>query len=97
MFVDPGRAPRAASKARAGDKQRGEAAARGRGGGKSYRIAETRTRRLDRERDERFDDADVLQRASLIVMYVRTAPQRRFTSPLYLSQSLSALVYALPL
>lgn len=40
-------------------------------GGKHYRIAETRVRRVDRERDERiFDDTDVMQRASQIVMYV---------------------------
>lgn len=38
-------------------------------GPKNYRIAETRTRRVDR--DERFDDTDVMQRASQIVMYVR--------------------------
>ncbi|XP_034833459.1 unconventional myosin-IXa-like isoform X2 [Maniola hyperantus] len=83
----------AASKARVGDsKQRGEAAARGRGGGKSYRIAETRTRRLERERDDRFDDADVLQRASLIVMKNKSfRPRERAKKGLKNLQSVKTL------
>lgn len=40
---------------------------------KNYRIAETRTRRVERE--ERFDDTDVMQRASQIVMYVKCASE----------------------
>lgn len=51
-------------------------------GTKNYRIAETRTRRTERET---FDDTDVMQRASQIVMYVRPR-----TPPLYHLISLSS-------
>lgn len=54
-------------------------------GTKNYRIAETRTRRVERE----FDDTDVLQRASQIVMYVRHAIVSFHFLFLYISISLS--------
>ncbi|KAJ2949671.1 hypothetical protein O0L34_g15597 [Tuta absoluta] len=61
-------------------------------GGKSYRIAETRTRRLDRERDERFDDTDVMQRASQIVMKNKSfRPRERAKKGLKNLQSVKTL------
>ncbi|XP_047532847.1 unconventional myosin-IXAa-like isoform X1 [Vanessa atalanta] len=72
----------AAGRARADSKQRVA--------GKPYRLAETRTRRL--ERDERFDDADVLQRASLIVMKNKSfRPRERAKKGLKNLQSVKTL------
>ncbi|XP_063382914.1 unconventional myosin-IXAa-like [Cydia fagiglandana] len=71
--------PRAPA-ARATDARRAEPPPRQGGKGtKNYRLAETRTRRLERERDERtFDDTDVMQRASQIVMkYKSFRPRER--------------------
>ncbi|XP_064073014.1 unconventional myosin-IXAa-like isoform X5 [Vanessa tameamea] len=71
-----------AGRARADSKQRVA--------GKPYRLAETRTRRL--ERDERFDDADVLQRASLIVMKNKSfRPRERAKKGLKNLQSVKTL------
>ncbi|XP_012548810.1 unconventional myosin-IXAa isoform X1 [Bombyx mori] len=62
-------------------------------GTKSYRTAETRTRRIDRERDERaFDDGDVLQRANLIVMKNKSfRPRERAKKGLKNLQSVKTL------
>ncbi|XP_049872025.1 unconventional myosin-IXAa-like [Pectinophora gossypiella] len=61
-------------------------------GGKNYRIAETRTRRLERERDERFDDTDVMQRASQIVMKNKSfRPRERAKKGLKNLQSVKTL------
>nr|XP_049702443.1 unconventional myosin-IXa isoform X3 [Helicoverpa armigera] len=83
--------PREAS--RPGDsKPRADAAgARDRGkGAKHYRIAETRTRRA--ERDERFDDSDVMQRASQIVMKNKSfRPRERAKKGLKNLQSVKTL------
>ncbi|XP_063627273.1 unconventional myosin-IXa-like [Cydia splendana] len=73
-------APPRAPAARAADARRAEPPPRQGGKGtKHYRLAETRTRRLERERDERtFDDTDVMQRASQIVMkYKSFRPRER--------------------
>ncbi|XP_073960291.1 unconventional myosin-IXb-like [Choristoneura fumiferana] len=62
-------------------------------GTKNYRIAETRTRRVERERDERtFDDTDVMQRASQIVMkYKSFRPRERAKKGLKNLQSVKTL------
>ncbi|KAL0870499.1 hypothetical protein ABMA27_005480 [Loxostege sticticalis] len=61
-------------------------------GAKHYRIAETRSRRLDRERDERFDDTDVMQRASQIVMKNKSfRPRERAKKGLKNLQSVKTL------
>ncbi|KAJ0175182.1 hypothetical protein K1T71_009323 [Dendrolimus kikuchii] len=61
-------------------------------GGKHYRIAETRTRRQDRERDGTFDDTDVLHRASQIVMKNKSfRPRERAKKGLKNLQSVKTL------
>ncbi|KOB73231.1 Myosin-IXa, partial [Operophtera brumata] len=91
---------RAASKARetptrplSDSKQRTETASSARVGGKgtkNYRIAETRTRRVERE--ERFDDTDVMQRASQIVMKNKSfRPRERAKKGLKNLQSVKTL------
>ncbi|CAB3244549.1 unnamed protein product [Arctia plantaginis] len=62
-------------------------------GTKHYRLAETRTRRLERERDERpFDDTDVMQRASQIVMKNKSfRPRERAKKGLKNLQSVKTL------
>ncbi|CAG4965641.1 unnamed protein product [Parnassius apollo] len=89
---------RAASKARetpvranSDSKQRSEAANATRVGGKgtkNYRIAETRTRRIERE----FDDTDVMQRASQIVLKNKSfRPRERAKKGLKNLQSVKTL------
>ncbi|KAI5651615.1 myosin head (motor domain) domain-containing protein [Phthorimaea operculella] len=83
---------RVGHKARETSKQLTPPAARVAGKGKNYRIAETRTRRLDRERDERFDDTDVMQRASQIVMKNKSfRPRERAKKGLKNLQSVKTL------
>uniref|UniRef100_A0A2A4JC52 Unconventional myosin-IXa-like n=1 Tax=Heliothis virescens TaxID=7102 RepID=A0A2A4JC52_HELVI len=80
-------APRAAGKPR----EAGARDTRGGKGAKHYRTAETRTRRL--ERDERtFDDTDVMQRASQIVMKNKSfRPRERAKKGLKNLQSVKTL------
>ncbi|KAM3965597.1 unconventional myosin-IXb [Aphomia sociella] len=75
--------------ARAGDARRDGPE----GKAKHYRAADTRARRPDRERDERpFDDADVLQRASQIVMKNKSfRPRERAKKGLKNLQSVKTL------
>lgn len=62
-------------------------------GTKHYRLAETRTRRVERDRDERpFDDTDVMQRASQIVMKNKSfRPRERAKKGLKNLQSVKTL------
>ncbi|CAH0724959.1 unnamed protein product, partial [Brenthis ino] len=76
--------PRDRTAARAGKAREGKQR------GKPYRLADTRARRPDR--DERFDDADVLQRASLIVMKNKSfRPRERAKKGLKNLQSVKTL------
>ncbi|XP_072938227.1 unconventional myosin-IXa-like [Epargyreus clarus] len=82
--------------ARHGDSKRVESSSAPRLGGKgtkNYRIAETRTRRIERERDDRaFDDTDVMQRASQIVMKNKSfRPRERAKKGLKNLQSVKTL------
>ncbi|GBP31606.1 Unconventional myosin-IXa [Eumeta japonica] len=74
--------------------RRAEGAAAARSGGKAgkhYRLAETRTRRLERE-DRAFDDTDVMQRASQIVMKNKSfRPRERAKKGLKNLQSVKTL------
>ncbi|XP_026741081.1 unconventional myosin-IXa-like isoform X3 [Trichoplusia ni] len=84
------------TRANADPKPRNETQSAARVGGKgtkNYRIAETRTRRVERERDERtFDDTDVMQRASLIVMKNKSfRPRERAKKGLKNLQSVKTL------
>ncbi|XP_041980868.1 unconventional myosin-IXAa-like isoform X2 [Aricia agestis] len=88
----PHRAPsRGRDAARSDTRPRTETTSVGRAGGKgtkNYRIAETRTRRVERD----LDDADVMQRASLIVMKNKSfRPRERAKKGLKNLQSVKTL------
>ncbi|XP_053611261.1 unconventional myosin-IXa-like isoform X2 [Plodia interpunctella] len=83
----PNRTPAKVGLNRAEVKQRVDSA-RADGKTKNYRIAETRTRRVERE----FDDADVMQRASQIVMKNKSfRPRERAKKGLKNLQSVKTL------